>query len=183
MAVADVTIAATLNGVTSTAIRIDVPYAPVGGGRTVGATEYPPPYHVPELESHEWQNWLTYIESFIRAGAQLDFYSFKNANLVRVNLGVWTTVVSTGAISINKSSVVAIQGNSYLTGSSGATVAGMQHRLLKDGVTVLHSRRYNKPNIEFYDDSAGGTHTYELQRYVSAGFADYRNCTLTVYSL
>lgn len=146
------------------------------------AIEYPPPFHVGEMDSHEWQNWLSSLTSFVKSGAQLDFYRVKNPNLVRANALVWTTVAEITNISIIRSTVVLI-GNSYLTGSSGATIAGMQHRLLKDGVTVLHTRKYNKPNIEFFDSAAGGMHSYALQRYVDAGYADYRNCTLTVYSI
>lgn len=146
--------------------------------------EYPPPYHVPEMDSHEWFNWLSTFDGFIKNGAELDFFKASNSNTVRASAGVWETVVSTGSIEIVRKSTAIILGNAFMTASGGgATVAGMQHRILKDGVTVLQTRLYNRPNIEFYDTDALGTHEYALQRYVSAGWADYQNCSITLYTI
>ena len=146
--------------------------------------EYPPPYHIPELDSHEWFNWLSNMDGFVRSGAELDFFQAENSNVVTANAGVWETVVSTGSITIVRKPTAIILGNAFMNASGGgATIAGMQHRILKDGATVLHTRLYNRPNIEFYDADALGTHEYELQRYVSAGWATYQNCSITVYTI
>lgn len=146
---------------------------------------YPPPYHIPEMESREWQDWLHTLKDILVTEATLDFYRVRQQGTVRCFGNQWTTVVSTGDINIIKRPLAIIIGHSYLTGFSGISAGDIKHRITRDGAQ-LHERLYNRVNIEYFDDTAAGEREYAVQRWVGtnpASWADYAGNTLTVYSI